>query len=432
MARLIIGHTTSNSVNVWVRGSRKYPVGYAQIIGPNKNQTKYIELEERHGYTGAFKFTALKPNTEYEVIATFSHTTRSPKGERIEFGHCVGRVRTFRPKTSKAKMTFILGSCNLHTLGLFNNGDVAYRRINEEAVKADADFMIHCGDQIYFDIQIPPRYPTVEAYRRCYRDAWGDSRPARKLLTQLPHYMILDDHEIIDNFSNDIKVLGVFSAGGFKNAGIKAYREYQYIHSPRNHGNDSLHYSFNCGINEFFVLDTRSERHKERKEIISRGQMSRFKRWLTSKAKSNQFVVTSVPFVAENLKSKDKWNGFTEQRDEIIDHISKNKISKLTFLCGDQHNSMHSTMMIGDDNAQILVNEVMSSPINQIQKADRDDYDDNKSKTTSKGTKYKFQIKKFYNEHSNAMVIKVEGGKLTYTIFRTKKKDNIKSETFNL
>ena len=421
MARLIIGHTTNSSVNIWIRGSDRYPIGFVRVKGLGKNQTKNMALEERHGYTGVLRFTGLQAATEYTVKVTFSESPDSPERERVDFGHCTGRFRTFRKKTSNAKITFMLGSCNLHTLGYVNNGDRAYRRILEEAEKANADFMLHCGDQIYFDLQVPPRVPTDETYRACYRDAWGDSRPTRKLLTQMPHYMILDDHELVDNFANDSQWLGYIPARHYKDAGIKVYREFQYIHSPKNHGNDSLHYSFNCGKNEFFVLDTRSERYNESREIISKGQMSRFKRWLTTNANKNKFVITSVPFVAENRLSKDKWNGFIAQREEIIEHILKRKLKKLVFLCGDQHNSMYSTMTITDGSMEITVHELMSSPINQIQKSKRSDYLNRESKKTSTGVRYTSTIHDFYNDHSNAMIVNVDQHTVQYQIFRTKR-----------
>ena len=429
MARLIIGHTTSSSVNIWIRGSERYPFGFVRIRGSKKNQIKKIELEKRHGYTGVIRFTGLTEYSEYDVKASFSNKPNTKETEHVEFGHCSGGFRTFRQKTANSKISFILGSCNLHTLGYVYNSDTAYERIFAEAKKADADFMMHCGDQIYFDVP-PVSFPTENNYRSKYLDAWGDSRPARKLLTQLPQYMILDDHEIVDNFSNDKKILGTFPIDAYKNAGIKVYREFQYIHSPRNHGNDSLHYSFSCGKNEFFVMDTRSERYVDREIIISDDQMSTFKRWIKRNATKNKFVVTSVPFVSENKLSDDKWNGFEKQREEIIEYLFKNKISKVVFLCGDQHSSLYASMSITDGNREITINELMSSPINQIQKTKFSSYHSSHTRKTPSGISYTSSIRKsdFYNKHSNAMVVTVQGRNVKYKIFRTKKSETALEE----
>lgn len=38
---------------------------------------------------------------------------------------------------------------------------------------------------------------------------------------------------------------------------------------------------------------------------------------------------------------------------------------------------------------------------------------------------------KFYNAHSNAMLIRVEGGKVSYEIFRTKRTRREKTDIFN-
>lgn len=425
MARLIIGHTTHNSTNVWVRGTDRYPHAFVRITGQNKNQLKKLSLEERHGYTGVVRFTGLAPRTAYSVTARFGSEPDAPPASRFDFGHCDGNLSTFPAPASNANLNFILLSCNLHSLGAFWNPDFAYTRIAEEVNASAADFIIHCGDQIYYDVPIT-QVPTYDRYRRKYLDAWSDSRPTRQLLTQLPQYMILDDHEIIDNFSNDKSHVGPTTLDTFKTAGLKVYREFQWSHSPRNHGNDALHYHFRHGRNHFFVLDSRSERFKEQKQIISPDQMRRFRNWLRNHANEKKFVVTSVPFVAQPRTSKDKWSYFSEQRHEIIDYVFDHGIKRLVFLCGDQHNSHYATMRLTDGSKSSTIHELMSSPVNQIQKSRYSDYVSPYNATTAKGTQYTVTIKRsdFYNAHSNAMAISVSGNQVRHRIFRTKSRNS--------
>jgi hypothetical protein len=49
MPRLILGHTTHNSIKVWVRGTRRWPVAFVEIFnsaGDKVGATKPVELEE--------------------------------------------------------------------------------------------------------------------------------------------------------------------------------------------------------------------------------------------------------------------------------------------------------------------------------------------------------------------------------------------------
>ncbi|MGI0119959.1 hypothetical protein [Zooshikella sp. RANM57] len=72
-------------------------------------------------------------------------------------------------------MTRSLSACKEE--GKIKNPDKPWSRISELAAAKKARFMIHCGDQIYADIPFSPQ-------------------PAQ--------YMILDDHEITNNFDQDM------------------------------------------------------------------------------------------------------------------------------------------------------------------------------------------------------------------------------------
>ena len=151
MARLIIGHTTRNSSTIWVRGDYRYSYGFVTVTGPAKNQTKHIALEERHGFTGALTFKNLKARTRYNCNVSFGDSENTPVSERIDYGHCTGKILTFPPAQSNTGPKFLLGSCNLHSLGILQNPDKVFRRLGRVADREKVDFMIHCGDQIYYE-----------------------------------------------------------------------------------------------------------------------------------------------------------------------------------------------------------------------------------------------------------------------------------------
>ena len=428
MARLIIGHTTHNSARIWVRGHPRYPVAVVNVKGGRSRTTR---LEERHGYTGFVDFKGLKPKTPYECQVRFAEDEKQPPEHHVGFGECDGRFTTFPAEDSAGRLKFLLGSCNLHSLGPISRPAPAYRRLTSIALSEKAGFMIHCGDQIYYDVPIPHKPPSIEEYREKYLDAWNDSRATRKFLTLLPHYMILDDHEMINNFANDMDTpASGASPEEIRDASLKAYREFQHIHNPDSYGSQALYYDFAFGKYRFFVLDARTERYgsprSEETRIISDEQMTAFCRWLEKHKGRVKFVVTSVPFVAEAKHSRDKWNAdvFAHQREQIMGFLLEKEIGGVTFLTGDRHNSHHATLEILNDSRRVVVHELMSSPINQIGKSSYDAYRSGEKQTSGDGRfSYTSVLKKseFYCDHSNAMLITATGRNVHYEVFRTKR-----------
>jgi phosphodiesterase/alkaline phosphatase D-like protein len=431
MARLIIGHVADNKANIWVRGEKKHPVAFIRVQPGDKTVT--ILLEERHGYTGSVEIDGLQPNTDYICDVEFAKTNNTVPHQRIDFGHCRGRFTTAPKDGEDAAFNFILGSCNLHSLGFIADPDPAYEELLDRAIKQNARFMVHCGDQIYYDIPNPAKSPDVEEYRDKYLDAWGDSRPTRKFLTQLPQYMIMDDHEITNNFANDMFIPSeIGTPETFRLISMKVYREFVHIRQPNSYGRQALYYDFAFGKNRFFVMDCRTERRGfsgPENQIIGDSQMTAFKNWLLKYKDQLKFVVTSVPFIMGVKNDKDKWSApaFEHQRDEVIDHLASNDIGKLVFLTGDMHASYHSKMAIND---KLEIHELMSSPINQLQKTGIDEFKRKSDGQTEKGNSYSGRIAKFYSNHSNAMMIGVNQNELSYQIFRTKKSKIVRSGSF--
>lgn len=431
MARLIIGHVTSKSAVIWVRGDKKHPVAFVKVDPGNK--TKTLALEGRHGFTGVIEISGLTQDTEYFCEVEFAASQNARKTLRVDYGHCRGKFKTAPAVNANVPFSFLLGSCNLHSLGSVSSPDRAYEELLERSTSNSARFMIHCGDQIYYDIPNFLKSPDIDEYRKKYLDAWGDSRPTRKFLTQLSNYMIMDDHEITNNFANDMdSPNGVSTPELYKFISMKVYREFVHIRQPNSYGRQSLYYNYSYGDAHFFVMDCRTERFASTRgtnRIIGDAQMAALKKWLISHKDKLKFIVSSVPFVMEVKGDDDKWGApaFKEQRSEVIEHLVNNGIGRLVFLTGDMHSSYHAKMTI---DGALEVHELMSSPINQLQKTAIDQYQQPVVQETPAGHKYSSRILKFFSEHSNAMLINVNSGKVSYKIFRTKKTQIVKSGSF--
>lgn len=425
MPKLILGHTTDTSAKVWVRASDRWPVAFLQLINPVNNkklqEVPLLTLASEF-YTAVHEFTGLVADTDYKVKVAFGKQKDSPADARVRDAYAEGRFKTF-PKTARQPFSFLLGSCNLHSLGILERPDQSWLTISRVAAKTQARFMMHAGDQIYADIPFKPD-ASLEHYRDKYLDAWDDCIPAKRVLTELPHYMILDDHEITNNYENGSSELG----GTLARMALKAYWEFQHSHNPPTLGApDQYYYAFSYGDVQFFVLDTRTSRISALNQMIDDKQLQRLLAWMTQYRSNTKFIVTSVPFVGEvKNPKKDKWCDpvYTVQRERILEHILKNGIGNVVFLTGDMHTAYCADMEISDNAGnKTVIHELMSSPINQFTPDwPQDAYYSPPTPRSGNGFQYKSTIRKntYYGAHSNVMSITVTNGQsIEFSIFRT-------------
>jgi hypothetical protein len=278
-------------------------------------------------------------------------------------------------------------------------------------------FTIHAGDVIYYDFPKSSRKPQLDSYRDSYRESWFEDRFQRWFLGHGPHYMTLDDHEIVDQFASD-------ELGGSAEAGLQpqqflevarpAYVE--YVHSR--HPDGPLFYNFCHGMVPFFVMDTRTgRRRRSDSRIIDDKQMDAFKNWLTVHKEGLKFVVSSVPFVAELTRSgdsseaDDKWCGrpFRWQRDEIIDFIEDKAIERVVFLVGDMHCAYHASISIGESHRWMrrTIHELAGGPINQLDLSRRAQFTAASLITRVGQTPYQVRMHQFHGNASAVMHVQV-------------------------
>jgi alkaline phosphatase D len=297
--------------------------------------------------------------------------------------------RTF-PKSGQiaSDMAFVLGSCRYP--GLLWKIKEADRIFGPLAAHFDpkrsdpARFTVMCGDQIYADTlnkSIPLlRADTYEEFQERYRSAFG-SPNLRRLLRTSTNYMIIDDHEIEDNWTQD-RLRNQGSHVLF-NMAISAYMSYQWSHSPRTWGR-LLYYAFACGGYPVFMLDTRTQRYKDDQiglrdnHLLGRpsldpvnhpGQLQSLLTWLSAQQKevgdAPKFIVSSSVFLPNAMDERidpvaddkpattpgdeiylananrrgdsDSWPAYPNTRRDLLKHIVDNKIQNVIFLSGDIH-----------------------------------------------------------------------------------------------
>jgi len=418
----IVGHTTSNSCRLWIRAGdpadedgkldeNRRSIGLITVLDRKGNpdpsdpdRTQYFRLHREYDRTGTFNLGVdsglngdtgpfvLTPDTHYRVrmgtlalddafandasLSDEEIASRLPNpsvwakdlaalpAEKSEAG-----FRTF-PKKIANTHSFLIGSCRYP--GLFwkkKHSDRIFGpmldHIEANPYKKTPSFVLMVGDQVYADMfnrLIPIGLAdTFKEFQDRYHDAYG-SLNMRRLLRSAPTYMILDDHEIEDNWTqdriHDRKKRVLFHLA------IGAYMSYQWSHGPRNYAG-RLFYSFECGGFPFFVLDGRTDRFKDDEpgmddnHLLGRpsfdpekepNQLDHLCKWLTAQQKMHgdrpKFIVSATVFVPNAVvttrsdrhkKKSDSWAAFPETRRELLGHIVRNNVQNVVFLSGDIH-----------------------------------------------------------------------------------------------
>ncbi|CAE6739346.1 alkaline phosphatase D family protein [Candidatus Nitrotoga fabula] len=339
-----------------------------------------------------------------------------PRGLEDAFSEAIFTTQPAPPDSvSVMPLSFLLGSCRYPGL-LWKRkeadrifGPMLKEALQEhlpEGARRPVNFTLMVGDQIYADMfnRLVPigLADTYEEFQERYHTAFG-SRNMRAFLSRVPTYMILDDHEIEDNWTQDRLHQSRKNRSLF-NVAIGAYMSYQWSHGPR--FKDSyvhslpagegeflkrmqtlnLFYDFSCSGYPFFVLDTRTQRYKQEDGLDDNhllgkpalheaepSQLNRLCAWLRhmGQMRNNapKFIVTSSVFLpngvdereGKNPGDSDSWAAFPKTRDAVLKTIVENRIENVVFLSGDIHCSCISKLEFSGKGEGLTAYSIVSS-----------------------------------------------------------------------
>lgn len=422
----IVGHLTDRSCRLWIQaplaeldkqaseedrrtlGVLVVTARAGVVIPAAQRPVFYFRLRREFDRTGTFVLGEerslgergepyrLEPDTEYRVrIASlaldddFDNDARVPSDalvdrlptpqvwasviDKLAADECEASFRTHPAAGAVADgLAFLVGSCRYPGL-LWKRKEsdqifgpmLGELQIERNGQRPRLTLMI--GDQIYadtFHASVPVGLADTHAeFTDRYQRAFG-SLNMRKLLSSGPTYMILDDHEIEDNWCQS-RIRSPNKKMLF-NLAIGAYLSYQWSHGPRNYGL-RLYYSFAAAGYPFFVLDTRTQRyiddvpdsladnHLLGRPSLDPGEPSQLDilcQWLVEQQRllgnAPKFIVTASVFVpnpvsgAGNatvaaIEETDSWPAFPNTRRRLLQTIAQNNVQNVVFLGGDVH-----------------------------------------------------------------------------------------------
>ncbi|PZE19880.1 alkaline phosphatase D family protein [Paenibacillus xerothermodurans] len=307
-----------------------------------------------------------------------------------------GRTKTLPTYGSRVeKMTFAFASCQNYPTGYFT----PYRHMAAD----DLDMVFHLGDYIYEGPGPKPETPspryhngpeiiTLDDYRKRYALYKSDS-DLQAAHAKFPWVVAMDDHEIENNHAGLIpeanQPIEPFLAR--KAAAFQAYYENMPLRSSSLPSGFTmqLYRQFYYGdLANVHVLDTRQFRDDQasgdgskpptpestsvERSILGEEQ----EQWLLSGLNQSQAQWNIIPqqvfFCKRDFRigdgeqfSMDGWDGYSANRDRIINFAEQKNLSNLVILTGDVHSNWACDIKadFNDPDSQILGAEFVGTSI---------------------------------------------------------------------
>ncbi|MHC4740927.1 MAG: alkaline phosphatase D family protein [Planctomycetota bacterium] len=318
----MLGCMTESSVKFWVRTAGETKVG-ARVMNTGPRELFHKSVEGRTSseldFTATLVVDGLEAHTEYDYEVWAEGDTKGREG----------RFKTFPAAGSKAKFKIGFGGGAGYT--------PQYERMWNTIASHNLTAFLFLGDNVYID------HPTRQAVQKyCYYRR--QSRPEyRNFIASTPLYAIWDDHDFTTNDSQggpEVRVpewkIPVWRT--FMNNWVNPYYAGGTEEEP------GCWFDFSIGDVHFIMLDGRYYRENPRK-IENPSMLGPVqKKWLFEKLKGStgtfKILASPVPW-AFGVKpgSKDPWQGFKAEREEIFSFLEDNKIEGVLLISADRHRS---------------------------------------------------------------------------------------------
>jgi alkaline phosphatase D len=303
----VTGEVTPEKALIWLRsepGSR-VRVQYATAASFGGSYfTEEHAVDDAADATVKILLEGLRPSTRYYYRAKVA-------------GKAAGRIASFatapRPDDND-KVTFCFSGDSRESYRPFS--------VMEAVRRQRPDFFIYLGDTIYADRNGTARRP--EQFWAKYRSNRYDAA-TQHCFAETCVYATWDDHEVANDYLPTHPLASI---------GQKAFLDYWPVRCPAPDAN-RIYRSFRWGkAAELFILDTRQYRDLKIGSMLGQSQ----KEWLLDGIANSsalfKFVATAVPMAGGG---RDRWDGYPEERAEIMRFVNDRKLRGVVFLSADLH-----------------------------------------------------------------------------------------------
>jgi alkaline phosphatase D len=317
----MLGQSTGTGISIWLRTASACAVKVTVLEQGSLNSVgngvaKSLAATD---YTAVVRVDGLQPNRDYEYTVTLG-------GQRLPELY---RFHTLAAKHQQTKFRVAFGG----GAGFVPANEYAWNTIVEQR----PDVLMLLGDNTYSDA---PEMPEMQHY--CYYRR--QSRPEfRSLVSQVPVYTIWDDH---DFGTNDCQGGPLVEEPFWK---VPVWNVFKNNWVNPGYGNGMSQpgcwYDYYVGDVHFIMLDGRTYRDlrpidESLPTMLGPVQTKWLKRTIKESSGVFTVLVSPVPWVfGAKGDSKDTWNGFKQERKEILDVVKQSRKSGVLLMSADRHRS---------------------------------------------------------------------------------------------
>jgi len=316
----MLGAVTDSAARIWVRTPAEAAVRVAVSASPDmKNPIAPPEAKTSRDadFTAVVEVGGLRPATTYYYSVSVDGRGALEKPAAFQ---------TFPKVGSPARFQVAFG------------GGANYAPNNERMwdviLKRRPAALLMLGDNVYIDTPQVPATQQYCYYRRQSRPEW------RRLVSATPVFAIYDDH---DFFANDCVPGPDIDKPPYKRPVWRLFCENWA--NPSYGGGEKqpgCWFNFRIGDVDFFMLDCRFYRDLASRPPTMLGPVQKrlFLEALKQSRATFRVLASSVPW-AKGTKpgSKDTWDGFEEEREEIFKFLESNGIGGVVLISADRHRS---------------------------------------------------------------------------------------------
>lgn len=321
-----------------LEGSAAGAPGYLRVVykGATGGATPWIEANAAADYAAQVTLTGLRPGSAY----SYAIETRATRNGRVD-GELTGQFRTLPLESEKTSPSIALLSCQMYCHMDRPDGFHIYESIQRDA----PDFLLSCGDNVYYDNEDP--IANSEAVARYH---WQRMYSLPTLVASLRHvggYWQKDDHDVFSNDAwptmRDKRMEPLTFAQG-----QRIFRE----QVPAPAAGKPLFRTVRAGQDiELWLPEARDYRSPNDdpdgpgKSIWGAEQKAWLMRSLRASTATWKILVNPNPIVGpdRNTKNDNHANpGFAHESREIRHFLRDNFDGNVISVCGDRHWQYHS------------------------------------------------------------------------------------------
>lgn len=337
----MVGYSTMREVAVWIQtdGPAEVALRVTPSSGGESRTYSPIATDGSRAHTVHLVADGLQPGTRYDYRISLDGKALEPVHRQQFVTQPLWHWRHDPPD-----FRFAVGSCFFVNETVYDRPGRPYGgryEILDQILARQPSFMLWMGDTVYLR-EADWNSRSGIYYRYTHTRSLPELQP---LLASVHHYAVWDDHDFGPDNSN--------RSFPMRSVTLSAFRDFWANPNYDATGQGGITGSFEWHDVQFFLLDNRwfrsaNERVTGTRQIFGPAQVQ----WLIDALKASKasfkFVVTSGVFI--NDVRAGEWHLFLapEERERVIQLITREQIPGVVFLNGDIHRSQLAVLERAD------------------------------------------------------------------------------------